>query len=61
MKITVTSNDETRDARAVFTWTEDGADCDVVAWGFSDDELDEILEVRGHEGADVEGCTVAIS
>ena len=61
MKVTITANDTTRTARAVFTWTEDGQDCDVVAYGFSDDELDEILEAKGHEGADVAGYSVAIS
>lgn len=57
MKVTVTKDRNV----ATFTWSDDLMDCDMVSIGFDDHELDEIMEGKGHEGADVEGYTVTIN
>jgi hypothetical protein len=56
MKVTVTADYK----KAVFTWSDDLMDCDMVSIGFDDDELDAIMEAKGHEGADVAGYVVTI-
>jgi len=44
---------------ARFTWSEDMQDCEVVAGGLTDEQLDAIVAAKGHEGVDVAGydCT----
>lgn len=56
MKVTVTKGDNV----ATFTWSDDLMDCDMVSIGFDDDELVEIMDCKGHEGANVPGYTVDI-
>lgn len=48
-------------ARATFTWSDDLQDCDVVAVGFSDEEIDAMIASKAHEGADFPGCKVTVS
>jgi stress response protein YsnF len=57
MEITVSKEYRT----ATFTWSDDMQNCEVVAIGFTDEELDQIMEQSGHEGADVEGFEVRIA
>lgn len=60
MEITITSKtDPTK--TATFIWSDDGQDCDVIAVGFSGDEIDAMIEAKAHEGADFAGCTVEIN
>lgn len=47
-------------AFARFTWSADLLDCDLVALGLTDEELDAIMLAKGHEGADVDGFTVEL-
>ena len=62
MKITATPTDTNRDhARAVFTWTEDGENCDFAAFGIEDAELETLITAKVHEGADLEGWKVVIA
>lgn len=56
MKVTVTKGDSV----ATFTWSDDLMDCNMISIGFNDVELDEIMEAKGHEGANVPGYTVDI-
>ena len=45
---------------AKFTWSDDLMDCDMVSIGFDDEELDFIMESKGHEGAEIDGYEVNI-
>jgi hypothetical protein len=60
MTITITSKTDLTKT-ATFTWSDDGQDCDVLAVGFSDAEIDAMIEAKAHEGADFNGCTVEIN
>ena len=46
--------------KVVFTWTTN-EDCDFIAVGVSDEEVDALISARAHEGCDVQGWNVAIS
>lgn len=46
--------------KAVFTWDNDFENCDFKAYGFSDEEIDEMIENKVHEGADYKDLTVEI-
>lgn len=59
MKVTVTTASQDF-KKAVFTWSDDFMDCDMVSYGFDDEELDAIMEGQAHEGADLEGFVVVI-
>lgn len=48
-------------AFARFTWSTDFEDCDLLAGGLSDDQIDTILAAKGHEGAVVPGYTVTMA
>lgn len=47
-------------AFARFTWSDDLQDCDLLALGLDDNQLDALLAAKVHEGADLEGYTVTI-
>lgn len=57
MIVTVTADYK----KAVFTWSDDLEDCDMVAVGFEDEELDALMAAKAHEGADVNGYNVDIA
>jgi len=59
LKITVQSDSDPC-ARAVFTWSEDLQDCDVLALGVEDATLDAMIAAKAHEGADFPGHTVTV-
>ena len=43
-----------------FTWSDDGQDCNYVALGVPDEEIDMLIDAKVHEGVDFEGWTVDI-
>jgi len=56
MKIT-----QTKDfAKVTFTWNDELTECNHVALGVTDQELDNLIANKGHEGANGEGWTVTI-
>ena len=57
MIVTVTADYK----KAVFTWSDDLEDCDMVAVGFEDDELDALMAAKAHQGANVNGYNVDIA
>jgi len=59
--VTLTRSDEDACAFARFTWSADMSDCDVVAVGVEDDELDAMLAAKAHEGADFPGFDVEVA
>lgn len=64
--MTITSEGECEgvrftEARARFTWSEDMQDCDMIAAGFSDEEIDAMITAKAHEGAAFEGCKVEVA
>lgn len=59
--VTVTTTDKNRHARAVFTWSSDGNECEVSAFGFSDKELNKLMRAKAHEGVSAPGVVVASS
>jgi len=61
MQIIITSTDADRNAKATFTWSEDLENCDVVAYGFEDEEMDAMISAGAHEGSDLEGYNVELS
>ena len=48
-------------AFARFTWSDDMGDCDMLAGGLTEGQIDAILAVKGHEGAAVDGFTVTVT
>ena len=59
--ITLTSKTKLH-GKATFSWTyTPETSCDIVSFGLSSEELEAILEAKGHEGADVEGYHTEIS
>ena len=56
MNVTVTQGKN----KAVFTWDESCNECDYVAIGFSDDEIDEMIEQKIHMGAQTDGYEVEV-
>jgi len=59
MKVAITKNSDPC-ATAVFTWSDDLQDCDVLAVGIEDGELDALIAAKAHEGAEVDGYTTEI-
>lgn len=59
--VTVTPSDATHYARAVFTWSSDGQECEVSSAGFSDKEINKLMRKKAHEGANVAGFVVVSS
>ena len=65
MTVTVNSNKEGCLSFARFTWTFHGApsigpDCSIISAGFTDDEIEEIINGKAHEGADLAGYVVEV-
>ena len=60
LTITATTTDPSRHARAVFVWSSDLSDCEMTAYGLSDEEIDSLVASRVHEGADADGFNVEI-
>lgn len=56
MKVTVSKNENV----AIFTWNDAATDCDYTAIGFSDEEIDQIIESKAYQGAEVEGYVVEL-
>jgi len=56
MEITVVTDYK----KAVFTWDDDLENCDFVSMGFSDEEIEEMIQNKVHEGADFKNYEVTI-
>jgi hypothetical protein len=61
MKITITTTEPNRHARAVFSWSDDCAECSIASFGFTDAEIDALITAKAHEGADAPGVSVEVS
>lgn len=47
-------------SRIVFTWDDSLQNCDHVAIDVSDEEFDNVMANKGHEGSNVEGWTSTV-
>lgn len=54
--VTVSKNDNV----ATFKWDDSASECEYTALGFSDEEVDAIIESKAHMGAAVEGYEVEV-
>ena len=48
-------------SRAVFTWNDDLTECNHTAIDISDDEFNELLNAKVHEGSTLKGWNVEIA
>jgi hypothetical protein len=54
--ITVSQNENV----ATFKWNDNAKECDYTAIGFTDAEVDAIIESKAHMGTEVEGYEVEV-
>ena len=59
MTITATNNQDAT-ITATFTWNNELTECNHVAIGVNDDQFDNLISAKAHEGCDIEGWKVNI-